>query len=75
MNKIELTEGSVKILDSQKLTDKHIVLVTVDVENLPVTKATEYMERIKDGFRSILPDHTRLAVVPKGIDVQIIEKE
>lgn len=75
MNKtIELSENSIQILDKQELTDKHIVIIRVDVGNLPTHKATEYLKYIKTAFvNKVAP--AEIIVMSSKNTVEVFERE
>ena len=75
MNKtIELSENSIQILDKQELTDKHIVIIRVDVGNLPTHKATEYLNDIKTAFvNKVVP--AELIVMSSKNTVEVFKRE
>ncbi len=65
-----------KVIEIEQLTDKHIVIIEVDVGNLPAPKAREHIHEVLEQFRSIIPATTNIVALPKGkIDVRIIEKD
>ena len=65
-----------KIIETEHLTDKHIVIIEADTGNLPSHKAKEHLDNILTHFRNIIPEPTKIVVVPKGkIEVRIIEKD
>jgi hypothetical protein len=71
---IELSENSIQILDKQELTDRHIMIIKVDVGNLPAHKAMEYMEYIKDSFKDKVSP-AELIIMPKDNTVEVFVKE
>lgn len=65
-----------KVIETEHLTDKHIVIIEVDTGNLPSPKAKEHLDSILEQFRPLIPAATRIVVLPKGkIDVRIVEKD
>lgn len=71
---IELSENSIQILDKQDLTDKHIMIIKVDVGNLPSNRATEYMESIKNAFKDRVAP-AELIIMPQNNTVEVFVKE
>ena len=72
-NKIELSENSIQILNKQELTDKHIMIVKIDIGNLPTHKAIEYMENIKSVFADKIKP-AELIIMPSSSTVEVYEK-
>lgn len=68
-----LTEDSIKILDTQKLTDKHAIIIEVDPGNLPRHRLEEHLTNIKDAFRGAFPEPIKIIVSTHKISV--IEQE
>ncbi len=68
-----LTEDSIKILDTQKLTDRHAVIIEVNAGNLPPHKLNEYLTNIKNAFREAFPEPIKIIVSTHKISV--IEQE
>lgn len=71
---IELSENSIQILNKQVLTDRHIMIIKVDVGNLPSHRATEYMESIKNTFKDRVAP-AELIIMPKDNTVELFVKE
>jgi hypothetical protein len=73
-NVIELSENSIQILDVQKLTDRHVMIVKVDVGNLPPSKAMDFMECIRVAFsEKVAP--AELIVMPLTNEINVFEKD
>lgn len=51
---IELSEHSIQILNTQELTSKHIVFVTVDTGTLPPDKAKQQIANIVQQFKEVV---------------------
>ena len=71
---IELSENSIQILDKQELTDRHIMVIKVDIDNLPSHKAMEYMERIKTAFADKVAP-AELVIMPLQNTIEVFEKD
>ena len=71
---ITLTEDSIKILDTQKLTKNHVIFVTVDTGKLPPTRAQEYIAFVAKSISEIVSP-AKVFGLPKTIDIQITEVE
>ena len=70
---IELSENSIQILDKQELTDRHIMVIKVDIDNLPSHRAMQYMERIKTTFaEKVAP--AELVIMPLQNTIEVFEK-
>ena len=63
---IELSKNSIQNLDKQELTDRHIILVKVDVKDMPAHKAIKFMRDISKEFAD--------KVAPAEIIVMPLEK-
>ena len=70
---IELSENSIQILDKQELTDRHVMIIKVDIDNLPSHKAMEYMERIKTAFADKVAP-AELIVMSSKNTVEVFER-
>jgi len=68
-----LSENSIKVLDSQQLTEKHKLLVSVDIGDLSYEKAQEYLSAVTEAFKSVV-DPASVLVYPDSIDVTLIEQ-
>ena len=71
---IELSEKSIFLLERQTFTENNIVLVKIDVGNIPLRRATDYMENIKNSFQEFVSP-AKLVVMPNSTTVEILEKE
>lgn len=65
-----------KITDMTKITlgKDDVMLVRVDVQNMPRTMAESYMNQIKEGFQLYFLS-TKIIVVPDRVSVSIIGKD
>ena len=65
-----------KITDMTKITlgKNDVMLVRVDVQNMPRTMAESYMNQIKEGFQLYFLS-TKIIVVPDRVSVSIIGKD
>ena len=65
-----------KITDMTKITlgKNDVMLVRVDVQNMPRTMAELYMNQIKEGFQLYFLS-TKIIVVPDRVSVSIIGKD
>ena len=73
MSTIELSENSIKILDTHQLTDRHKLLVSVDIGNMSYDQAAEYLATVTEAFKSVV-DPASVLVYPDSIDVTLIER-
>ena len=73
MQTIELSEDSVKILDSYKLSDRHKILVSVSVDNMSFEQATQYLTAVTESFKKVV-EPASVLVYPNSIGVTIIEQ-
>ena len=74
MSTIELSENSIKILDKQILSDRQLILVSVDVSGMEYKIAEAYLTAVTNKFA----EHVKPAQVlvhPKGVEVSIIENQ
>lgn len=69
---ITLTDESIKILDTQKLTENHIVFVTIDTGKLPTQKAQEHIANIVDAIGKVIKP-AKIVGLHKGITLDIVE--
>lgn len=71
---VTITPESIKILDSQLLTDKHSVIISIDTGNMPKHVIEKYFNDLLKQFKRVLPG-IKIVIVPKEFDIQIIEQE
>lgn len=69
---IELSEGSIQILDKQELTDRHVMFIKVDCGNLPFSRQVEYLEQIKEAFKDVAGT-ARVVIMPKTTEITVFE--
>lgn len=74
MSTIELSENSIKILDKQILTDRQLILVSVDVSGMPHKIAVDYLRCVTEAF-AVHVHPAQVLVHPKGVEVSIIENQ
>jgi hypothetical protein len=74
MKEIVLSEASIKIIDAQQLTENSVVVVTVDIGNLPAAKATHYMEAVRSAVQTPFAP-AQVIISPRNVDIQIFSKE
>jgi len=74
MSTIELSESSIKILDKQILSDRQLILVSVDVSGMSFDIAEAYLKAVTDKFAEHVHP-AQVLVHPKGIEVSIIENQ
>jgi len=76
MNEIIISPASIEIIDTSKLTDKHVVIVYFDIGNLPTTKAQKFLEDRRDEIRKIIPESTKIIVAVKDrLQIKIEKQE
>lgn len=65
-----------KITDMQKITigPNDIMVIRVDIGNLPQSHAHAYMEKIKEGFELLLLTK-KIIVIPSTISISVISQE
>ena len=65
-----------KITDMQKITmgPNDVMVIRVDIENMPQSHAHTYMESIKQGFELLLLSK-KVIVVPASVSISIIGQE
>lgn len=57
-HELTISETSVKILQSEKLTDKSIMFVEVDVGNMPPKRIADYLASVKETIHPLVqPAH------------------
>ena len=61
-------------MDKQELSDRHIMVIKVDIDNLPSHKAMEYMERIKTAFADKVAP-AELVIMPLQNTIEVFEKD
>jgi hypothetical protein len=72
MQTIELSENSIQILDKQQLTENSILIVKVDVGNMPARHAMEYMENIKTTFAKHV-EPANLVIMSNKTSIELLE--
>lgn len=61
----------ISVLDVSKLSESDVVLVSVDVGNMPMHKIQEYLTTLKDAVRSIVPEPIQVLIKPNSINIQV----
>lgn len=70
---IELTENSIQLLNKQNITKDTIVVIKVDVGNLPKHLSEQHMVNIKNSFSDVLFP-AKLIIMPIQNTIEIYEK-
>lgn len=73
MSTIELSEKSITVLDKLELDQNKILVVSVDIGNLPAAKAKEYMEAVAAEFRKHVD--CKVLISASNIKLSVIEQE
>jgi hypothetical protein len=74
MNKqvIELSENSVQIIKKHELTADSVLIVRVDVPDMPKHRSEKYMQDISKAFSDIFKTN-KILVISKNISIDVID--
>lgn len=61
----------IELLDVSKLTVNDRVIITVDVERMPLHKAQEHLEAVREVMRKAIPEPISILIKPSHIDISV----
>jgi len=78
MDSLKLANGvevAIESIKTSTLKPDDIILVKVDVKDLPPSKAAHRLHMVQYHFKQYLPEGTKVLVVDNGVNVECISKD
>lgn len=63
---------TINMLDSTKLTSKHIIFVTVDTKMMPQTEVKSYLAKIATEFKQVVAP-AQVMVLSNRVSIEVME--